>query len=356
MTILHISSIVENKSNGMCVVIPEHVINQSKFANVAMYNCIDYVPKNSKNNYKVFLKKDYSKFELDKLERPFNKPDLVVFHGIYIKDYLSIYKELIKHNVPYIILPHSSLTAQAQNKKVLKKKIGNILFFNKYIKKALGIQFLTKNEYEESKKFKFQNYIISGNGTNKKDVSKKYDNVDYSKYVVTFIGRIYNYHKGLDVLIEAINLGKEEFRKYGIKVYLYGPNRSNSVEYLKEKIEEYQIADLVEIKSEVYLFIHTSRMEGHPTAIIEAISYGIPVLVTPGTNMLEEVEKYNLGFTAKLEPESIKQQIIYSYKNRNKFPEITTKELQYSNQNFDWETIMKETIDKYEKLLESRKK
>ena len=161
-----------------------------------------------------------------------------------------------------------------------------------------------------------------------------------SKYNVTFIGRIYNYHKGLDVLIESINLGKEEFRKLGIEMNLYGPDRANNLQYLIEKIEEYQISDLVSIKPAVFdkekekaylaadLFIHTSRLEGHPTAIIEAISYGVPVLVTPGTNMAEEVKKYNLGFVAELNPESIKKQIIYSYKNRNKFSKITENELQ----------------------------
>ena len=39
MVILHISAISGKKSSGMSVVVPEHVISQSKIENVAFLNC-----------------------------------------------------------------------------------------------------------------------------------------------------------------------------------------------------------------------------------------------------------------------------------------------------------------------------
>ena len=48
------------------------------------------------------------------------------------------------------------------------------------------------------------------------------------------------------------------------------------------------------------LFIHTFRFEGHPIAVLEALSYGIPCLLTPGTNMAGEVEAAGLDGLWKL--------------------------------------------------------
>ena len=73
-------------------------------------------------------------------------------------------------------------------------------------------------------------------------------------------------------------------------------------ETLITKIEESGLEKIVLIKDEVYgedkekvilesdFFILTSRFEGHPMALIEALSYGLPCLVTKGSNMSKEIE------------------------------------------------------------------
>ena len=39
MNLLHVCSITNNKTSGISNVVPEHFINQSKFAKVALLNC-----------------------------------------------------------------------------------------------------------------------------------------------------------------------------------------------------------------------------------------------------------------------------------------------------------------------------
>ena len=97
-------------------------------------------------------------------------------------------------------------------------------------------------------------------------------------------------------------------------------------------------------------------MEGHPTSVIEAINYGIPVIVTPGTNMLDEVKKYKLGFTCNLDSKSIFQCIKKSYDNRLKFDKISKNEIKYAKKNFNWDSIAIKTIKKYKKELNRIKK
>ena len=72
-------------------------------------------------------------------------------------------------------------------------------------------------------------------------------------------------------------------------------------------INDYGINGLVHLRREVEgsekesvligsdVFIQTSRFEGMPMGILEAMSYGIPVLITEGTTLGEYVKEYNGG-------------------------------------------------------------
>ena len=50
------------------------------------------------------------------------------------------------------------------------------------------------------------------------------------------------------------------------------------------------------------MFILTSRHEGFPMSILEALSYGLPVLITKGTNMTDLVHKASAGWTCETDP------------------------------------------------------
>jgi glycosyltransferase involved in cell wall biosynthesis len=132
-----------------------------------------------------------------KLPNPFNYPDLIVFHEVYYWQYIFISAQLRKLKIPYIIIPHGSLTDNAQKYKLLKKKIGNNFFFNKFINGAKAIQYLSKNELENSNfgKMKF----VGSNGV---EIPHNYKiNFNVDKIIITFIGRLNIYYKGLDLLL-----------------------------------------------------------------------------------------------------------------------------------------------------------
>ncbi|MBD2561236.1 MULTISPECIES: glycosyltransferase [Nostoc] len=54
---------------------------------------------------------------------------------------------------------------------------------------------------------------------------------------------------------------------------------------------------------------YTSRFEGHPIAVLEALSYGLPCLLTPGTNMAKEVEAAGAGWKVEPNPAAIAEGI-----------------------------------------------
>ncbi|HFI0331208.1 TPA: glycosyltransferase [Streptococcus suis] len=50
-------------------------------------------------------------------------------------------------------------------------------------------------------------------------------------------------------------------------------------------------------------------MEGQPLSLSEACAYGLPILITPGTNVSKEVLDFNLGWVANQTKESISEKL-----------------------------------------------
>ena len=91
MVILHISCIVGSPYRGVDVVVPQHIIAQQKIADIAFIHI---------NNNKIAGIENQlvynEKFSLPDLPLPFSKPDVVIFHEAYRKEYLTISVELKK--------------------------------------------------------------------------------------------------------------------------------------------------------------------------------------------------------------------------------------------------------------------
>lgn len=358
MIILHVSAISGKKSSGISVVVPEHVKNQSNLENVAMFNCADYIPENAKGTYKVFLSKNYKKFDISILEKPFNKPDLVVFHGIYILYYIKIYKNLKKNNIPYIILPHGSLTKEAQKIKRIKKIIGNKLLFNNFIKNAKCLQYLSNLEKEESGNNQRHSFVL-GNGIYVPDNKLKVDFNKNLKFV--YIGRLEIYHKGLDILLEAIKIIKDEIEKKNIVFSIYGPFNGQE-QKIKQFIEKNDLGNIIKLHNGIYgeeknkvlldsdIFIQTSRTEGQPLGIMEAMSYGLPCIVTEGTSFAEIVNNNKCGYSSNNNADEVSKNILKVIQNTEKIKEFSNNSYQYSSENFSWNLVSKKTIEKYKEM------
>ena len=62
-------------------------------------------------------------------------------------------------------------------------------------------------------------------------------------------------------------------------------------------------------------FIHTSRYEGMPMAVLEALSYGIPCIVTTETNMEDIISGSNGGFVSQCNIDAVKEAIVKAIAN-----------------------------------------
>jgi len=357
IVILHISQIDDSLSSGVAVVVPEHLASQSKYVNIGLLKLNDNDNIKTNKKYLTFeYKNEYQKISL--LPEPFNRPDLVVFHEIYRPQYIMLSKELTKIKVPYIIVPHGGLMKSAQKKKWYKKIPANILVLRKFYKNAKAIQYLSDTEKQKSI-LKNKTSFVSGNGVTIKNTIV---NDDCQKYFnMIYIGRYDIYYKGLDILLSACGSIKEEMEKNNILLNLYGVGEDKKI--LKAMVEKYSLENSVKVNGPIYgkekekvlreskIFIQTSRSEGQPLSILEALSYGLPIIATPGTTFTSEIEENHLGFTTELNKFKIASTILLSYKNRNTLNRISKNAQNYIAEKYDWTIVSKKAIEQYKKYF-----
>lgn len=124
-----------------------------------------------------------------------------------------------------------------------------------------------------------------------------------SKHLI-FLGRLDNFQKRLDLLIDIFELFHAKHPDYFLDIYGTGPD----LPLLSQLIRDKRLASCVNLKgktdnpykvmAESNILLHTSDFEGIPNVIIEGIQVGIPIVSTdcsPGGASLLIKDGYN-GF------------------------------------------------------------
>lgn len=362
MNILYISNLSGNLFAGPNNSVPAQIKAQSEIDNVFWYN-INHVKRKEWEAIGCSNLDDYPTKRLDDLPAPFSNPDIAVLEEFYCFPFCRIISDLQKKRIPYIIIPRSELTYKAQKKKSWKKRLANLIYFNNVVKRSAAIQYLTEAEKKESEQQWKHRSIIIPNGTSVKgqpDYGHKMGRIRAS-----YIGRFEIYQKGLDLLIAAISDAQKLLRESGFFLKMYGVNQEKTVEEINELIRRASINDLVSINEAVYgsdkekilkktdVFIMTSRFEGMPMGLIEALSYGIPCLATEGTNMSNDIDNYNAGWYAGTDVSDIVNALVKMVEEQDKYAEKSrnahTLALKYS-----WSSIAKITHNAYKSIAQNR--
>jgi glycosyltransferase involved in cell wall biosynthesis len=231
--------------------------------------------------------------------------DCVVFASFFYPQHLRVARYLRKQGIPYVISPRSSLMKAAFSRSRLKKMIFMVLGGHSYVKHARAIHFLTDDELKNSYKINDSNFVTPNISHFDNEMGRPV--LSPKGLTIGFMGRYDVYHKGLDKLIKAVALQAASLRRQQVQFCLAGPDFRGGRAQVEALIDEHDVGDLFALRGGVTgsdkldffrsldVFVHTSRFEGQPQAVVEAMAFGLPVLVTPGTNMQTIVKASGSG-------------------------------------------------------------
>ena len=185
---------------------------------------------------------------------------------------------------------------------------------------------------------------------------------------MTFIGKIDFYYKGIDKLLEAVSLVRSDLRDRRGTIEVCGNAVADSEKRLLSLIKKLDINDLVVFKGPVYnkekshqylntdIFVLTSRSEGMPTVILEALSYAVPCLVTTGTNMSDLLTRSGAGWGCDFSVESIADYLLVAVEDYKKNKHVLKRNARALAEQFTWEHSARESVKVYQAIVKRRQR
>ncbi|MFA5029260.1 MAG: glycosyltransferase family 4 protein [Patescibacteria group bacterium] len=193
---------------------------------------------------------------------------------------------------------------------------------------------------------------------NSNDILKKY-NLEKNGYLIA-VSRLIQ-HKGIHTLIKAYQQLKTEKKLVLVGT---GANTDNYVNYLKnlsannDKIiftGQKSGGDLETLFKNSYLFIQPSEAEGLSIALLEAMAYNIPVLISDIEENREAVKGFALEFKNK-DIEDLARKLNFACDN----PKIIKDKAQLAKTRVDkeygWDNIVKQTISLYQEIMPEKRR
>ena len=278
--------------------------------------------KTIKNEYDIFYgHSTLPGFYIKYFSKKFNKKSIFHIHELYQ------IRNKSKFNPLFIIQYVLSFKIKYDLELIVSK---DFLSFKKNVNKP----FYLKNGILEFKNFK-------------KEIKK-------IKKII-FIGRL-DYFKGIDILIESLNLIKDNLIEKKVKFEIYGEGDQKIL--LNSLIKKYSIENLIELKGEIYgddkekifrkadLFIQTGRDEEFGIVFLEAIKNKTPLLVS-NIGLIKGLEDNKNCFKFdSLEVKNISKKILEVLNSESrKLNAIKENAFDIARKKYTWKNIAKK-LDK----------
>jgi glycosyltransferase involved in cell wall biosynthesis len=291
--------------------------------------------------------------------------DLLHLHSVFIPDHVWVAK---RSELPYVLTPHGGYSPEVlHGRNRFLKTAWSWMHERKYVEGARLVQAVSPRELDQLRgTFEIDTLMFAPNAIELPvETVTPQRRTSMSPKRIAFMGRLAIDHKGLDMLLQGYARYVSSRGGAGSELIVAGPDfRSGrarlealaasllpqgSVRFPGQLFGE----DKDALLRSAYVFVHTSRWEGMPFAVLEALATGCPVLLTPATNLSDVVQEYGAGVVVEGTAEAVGKGIGRILETpSDRYAAMCLAAQRLASERFTWPKVAEQVAAAYRAILE----
>jgi glycosyltransferase involved in cell wall biosynthesis len=282
-------------------------------------------------------------------------PQLVHMHSTYFPKQATLARQLVQNSIPFVVTPNGGLDRQSKR---LKKSLYVSLVEKPRLRVASAITVVAPQE-ERVVRADVPDYkgvvrwVPNPVDTQSLEGYSWKEDVESKRLV--FLGRFHVVHKGLDTLVGIASFMPD------VEFHLYGSDDGRATKLLEQLRRRLPPnvhfhapvfgAEKARVLANASLYIQTSRWEGFPLSIIEAMYLGVPCAITSTFYPAELFLQEDLGLVISSDPQEAAAQLSEVLTQPAHLRRWSQLSQSYAKENFVPRTVASEYLKLYEEVL-----
>jgi glycosyltransferase involved in cell wall biosynthesis len=290
------------------------------------------------------------------LEEALNGVDLVWLHSGWVAHNLAAGLVARRMRIPYLVTPHGAYDPNLNRRRKLLKRSWWAAAESSLLRNAAATHVFFESEvpYLRAKGYGGP-VVVAPNGI---PVTAEPIWDGGSGGFVLWLGRCDVHHKGLDLLLEGIAMMDEPDRPH---VRLHATDYRGGIEAVRRLVESLELGQFVSVRPPVYgeekatafrtarLFVYPSRWDSHSIAMLEALSAGLPMLVTSTTHFGLELDRAKAAIVVEPTPDALAAGIARGMRDESKRLGVTSGRLALAS--YGWPAVARRLVSEIERVL-----
>jgi len=291
------------------------------------------------------------------------RTDVVSLQSLWNFNNYAAAKWCVRQKIPYVVTLHGNLSPKALSVSRWKKRLAKAWYTSYVLQHASCLHALNEAEYEHVRNYGLKQPVaVIPNGAKLPPEVTPISESKKGLRTCLYLGRLHPI-KNLDTLIRVwSSLGKT---RAGWKLVLAGPDDGGHEQELKKLVLSLGINDNVAFPGRqtgddkhswfrnADCFVLPSLSEGAPVVLLEALSYGLPTLLTSRCNLPEAAR---CGAAIEVTPSvdalkaGIKRLLTLTHGERS---DMASKARRMISESYEWSEIVSRLVNLYSWLADT---
>ena len=272
--------------------------------------------------------------------------------------------------LPYILRPLGTLDpADLRKKQQLKKFYGHLLE-KPNLAAAAGIHFTSQKECDISHRFGTKtNDLVVPLGVEiarqlpPLGITRQNLGISTDQPLLLFMSRI-EPKKGLDLLLPALEALLSQGLNFHFVLAGTNPQDRKYVDYIQKKIKDSPLNNITTITGFVEgemkvgllqdsdLFVLSSYYENFGIAVVEAMAFATPVVISDQVYIWQEIDRAKAGWICNCSGEDLIAKLKLAINNKAEMKQRGLNAAKLVSQKYSWQAIAREMIEVYCLLID----